>query len=252
MDHIFSPKDSLSAVYTIDDGYDDTATPLDPYSTDLARLREQVLSIDETHLFSPTLVNTLRFGFSRAAYYFLGEPTPNSPASGLISFVGNLPTGAVVIGGSTASNPATQVGLAGSNNGSNLNVFRNIYTYEDQIGLTHGKHQFSFGVWFQQFQSNEKIALSQFGQASFGSVNALLGGIVGIFTYDPAPTNMNWRSIFAAEYAEDTIRLSSRVTLSLGLRGESSTGWNEAHGRAANYLFASTAYRRQLPALSRG
>ena len=83
VDHIFSPKDTLSAVYTIDDGYDNTATPLDPYSTDLARLREQVLSIDETHLFSPTLVNTARFGYSRAAYYFLGEPTPGTPASGL-------------------------------------------------------------------------------------------------------------------------------------------------------------------------
>jgi len=237
VDHIFSPKDSLSAVYTIDDGYDNTATPLDPYSTDLARLREQVLSIDETHLFSPTLVNTARFGYSRAAYYFLGEPTPDTPASGLISFVGNLPTGAVVIGGSTASNPATQVGLAGSNNGSNLNVFRNIYTYEDQVGLTHGKHQLTFGVWLQQFQSNEKIALSQFGQASFGSINAFLGGVSSTFTYDPAPTQMNWRSLFAAVYAEDTIRLTQKLTVSLGFREETSTGWNELHGRASNYRY---------------
>ena len=45
--------------------------------------------------------------------------------------------------------------------------------------LTHGRHQFSFGAWFQQFQSNENLALSQFGQASFGSINALLGGVVG-------------------------------------------------------------------------
>jgi hypothetical protein len=33
------------------------------------------------------------------------------------------------------------------------------------------------------------------------------------------------------------IRLSSKLTLSLGLRNEFSTGWNEAHGRAANYFF---------------
>src|SRR5271167_5052136 len=85
----------------------------------------------------------------------------------------------------------------------------------------------------------ENIALSQFGQASFGSVNALLGGIVGTFTYDPAPTQMNWRSLFAAWYAEDTIRVSSKLELSLGFRAESSTGWNEAHGRAANYTFTN-------------
>ncbi len=239
MDHVFSANDMLSAAYTIDDGADMTATPADPYSTDLARLREQVLSLEETHVFSPAFVNTARFGFSRAAYFFLGEPTPGTPASNVTSFVGALPTGAVVVGGSTASNPATQLGLAGSNNGTNLNVFRNLFTYEDQVTLTRGRHQFSFGAWFQQFQSNEKLALSQYGQASFSSINALLGGVVGTLTYDPAPTQMNWRSLFAAWYAEDTIRVTPKLILSLGFRAESSTGWNEAHGRAANYFFTN-------------
>ena len=239
MDHVFSANDMLSAAYTIDDGADMTATLADSYSTDLARLREQVLSLEETHVFSPSFVNTGRFGFSRAAYFFLGEPTPGTPASNVTSFVGPLPTGAVVVGGSTASNPATQLGLAGSNNGTNLNVFRNLFTYEDQVTLTRGRHQFSFGAWFQQFQSNEKLALSQYGQASFSSINALLGGVVGTLTYDPAPTQMNWRSLFAAWYAEDTIRVTPKLILSLGFRAESSTGWNEAHGRAANYFFTN-------------
>ena len=48
---------------------------------------------------------------------------------------------------------------------------------------------------------------------------------------------MNWRSLFAAWYAEDTIRVTRKLTVSLGFRAESSTGWNEAHGRASNYLF---------------
>ena len=239
LDHVFSPKDTLSVIYTVDDGAAVTATPLDPLSTDIANLREQVLSVEETHVFSPTIVNTARLGYSRAAYYFLGKLTPGTPAASVTSFVSNYPTGAVVVGGSTASNPATQLGLAGSNNGTNLNVFRNIFTYADQVTLTHGRHQLSFGAWFQQFQSNENIALSQFGQASFGSINALLGGVVGTFTYDPAPTEMNWRSLFAAWYAEDTIRMSRNLTVSLGFRAESSTGWNEAHGRAANYLFTN-------------
>ena len=235
LDHIFSATDSLSGVYTIDDSAGVTATPADPFSTDIANLREQVLSLSETHQFSPTLINTATFGYSRAAYFFLGEPTPGTPSASVPSFVGDFPVGAVVVGGSTASNPATQLGLAGSNNGTNLNVFRNIYTYEDQATLNRGKNQFTFGLWFQQFQSNEVLALSQFGQMTFASVNALLGG-TGTLTYDPAPTPMNWRSLFAAWYAQDSIRLTPRLTVTLGFRGESSTGWNEAHGRAANYF----------------
>ncbi len=237
VDHVFSERDSFSANYAIDDGHDNTATPFDPESTDIANLRSQVLSLEETHVFSPTLLNTARFGFSRAAYFFLGEPTPGTPAARVMSFVGDLPVGAVVVGGSTASNPATQLGLAGSNNGTNLDVFRNIFTFEDQVKVTHGRHQFTFGAWLQPFQSNENLALSQFGQESFGSLKALLGGTVGTFTYDPAPTDLNWRSLFGAWYAEDTIRLNRRLTVTLGFRGESSSGWNEAHGRAANYFF---------------
>ena len=238
-DHVFSSKDSFSAVYTIDDGADNTATTADPYSTDILTLREQVLSLEETHVFSPTLLNTARVGYSRAGYFFTGEPTPDTPAADVPGFLVGHQVGAVVVGGSAASNPMAQVGLAGSNNGSNLTMARNLYTYEDRVSLTYGRHQFDFGAWFQQFQSNETLALSQYGQATFTSLQTFLAGTVATFLYDPAPTELNWRSLFGAGYAQDTIRLNPKLTLTLGFRGEFSTGWNEAHGRAANYTFTN-------------
>jgi hypothetical protein len=237
LDHIFSSKDTFSAIYTIDDGHDFTPTIADPYSTDILTLREQVASLEETHIFSPTLLNTARFGYSRAGYFFTGEPTPGTPAASVPGFLLGDPVGAVVVGGSAASNPQAQIGLAGSNNGSNLTVARNLYTYEDRVSWTHGVHQFSFGAWFQQFQSNETLALSQYGQATFASLQTFLTGVTSSFLSDPAPTEMNWRSLFGALYAQDTIRMSPKLTLTLGFRDEFSTGWNEAHGRAANYTF---------------
>ena len=239
VDHTFSAKDNFSAVYTIDDGNDFTPTYFNPYSTDVLTLREQVLSLEETHVFSPTLLNTVRFGFSRAGYFFTGEPTPGTPAASVPGFLVGHQVGAVVVGGSAASNPQAQIGLAGSNNGSNLTLARNLFTYEDRVALTRGKHQLDFGVWLQQFQSNETIALSQYGQATFSSLQTFLQGVTSSFLYDPAPTEMNWRSLFGALYAQDTIRLSPTWTITMGFRGEFSTGWNEAHGRAANYTFTN-------------
>ena len=239
LDHIFSQRDTLSAIYTIDDGNDLTATPLDPYSSDILTLREQVLSLEETHVFSPTLLNAARFGFSRAGYFFTGEPTPGTPAASVPGFLVGQPVGAVVVGGSAASNPQAQVGLAGSNNGSNLSIARNLFTWEDRVTWICGRHQFSFGAWFQRLQSNETLALSQFGQATFTSLQTFLAGTTSTFLYDPAPTEMNWRSLFGAWYAQDAIRLNPRLTLTLGFRDEFSTGWNEAHGRAANYTFTN-------------
>jgi hypothetical protein len=245
LDHIFSQRDTLSAVYTIDDSADFTPTSTNLYSTDVESLREQVASLEETHVFSPALVNTARIGFSRAGYFFTGEPTPGTPAADLPGFLIGDPIGALVVGGSAASNPTAQLSLAGSNNGSDLKVARNLFTYEDQVSLTHGRNQFTFGGWVQRDQSNETLALSQYGQATFTSLQTLLQGSVGSLLYDPTPTPLGWRALFGALYIEDVIRLAPQFTLSLGFRTEFSNGWNEVDGRASTYTFTGGVINTQ-------
>ncbi len=237
LDQIVSAKDTLSAVYTIDDSADFTPTSTNLYSTDVESLREQVASLEETHIFSANLLNTARIGYSRAGYFFTGEPTPGTPAASLPGFLAGDPVGAIVVGGSAASNPTAQLSLAGSNNGSNLHVARNLFTYEDRVSFTKGRHQIDIGAWFQRVRSNEELALSQFGQATFTSLQTFLQGTASSLLYDPTPTPLGWRSWFGAAYAQDSIRVTSRFTLSIGFRDEFSTGWNEVHGRAATYTF---------------
>lgn len=245
LDRVFSPRDTLTAVYTLDDSADLTPTAANLYSTDLESLREQVLSAEETHVFSPRLVNIASIGYSRAAYFYTGEPTPGTPAANVPGFVGGNPVGAVVVGGSSAANPAAQLSLAGSNVGSHLHIARNLYTFEDHIVLTRGSHNFSAGVWLQQLQSNEDLALTQYGQATFTGLQQFLSGTAGSFLFDPAPTEMNWRSLLGAWYAQDAWRLTPHLLLSLGFRAEFTTGWNEAHGRAANFVFKNGVIQTQ-------
>ena len=245
LDRVFSSSDTLSGVYTIDDSADVTPTSSNLYSTDLENLREQVLSVEETHIFSPTLLNTARVGYSRAAYFYTGEPSPGTPAAGVSGFVLGKPVGAVVVGGSAAANPAAQLSLAGSNVGSNLHIARNLFTYEDHLTLTRGHRQFSAGAWFQRLQSNEDLALTQYGQAVFSGLQQFLLGTVGSFHYDPAPTEMNWRSLLGAWYAQDIFRATPKLTISLGFRAEFTTGWNEAHGHAANFVFSNGVLQTQ-------
>jgi hypothetical protein len=247
LDHTFSGKDSLGVVYTADDSADQTATAINPFMADTTSLREQVVNIEETHVFSPSLLNTARVGFSRADYFFTGEPTPGTPAASVSGFLPGLQVGAVVVGGSAASNPAAQIALAGSNNGSNLNLHRNLFTYEDQMAWTQGRHQLKLGLWFQRFQSNENIALSQYGQATFPSLATFLGGSFGTgsLLVDPSSTPESWRSLFSAFFVEDVIRVSPKFTVSLGFRTEFSTGWNEAYGKASNYNFTNGVINTQ-------
>jgi len=247
LDRVFGAKDMLTGVYTVDDSADVTPTSTNLYSTDLEYLREQVASLEETHVFSPSLANTARVGYSRAAYFYTGEPSPGTPAASVGGFVTGRPVGAVVVGGSSAANPAAQVSLAGSNVGSNLHIARNLFTYADDVTWTRGRHGLSFGVWMQPLQSNEDLALTQYGQAAFTGLQQFLEGTVGSFLYDPTPTEMNWRSLLGAWYAQDVWRVAPRLTLSLGFRAEFTTGWNEAHGRAANFVFDSNGVIETQP-----
>ncbi|HEY1767421.1 MAG TPA: carboxypeptidase-like regulatory domain-containing protein [Terracidiphilus sp.] len=245
LDRTFSEKDSLSGVYTVDDSADVTPTSANPYSTDVERLREQVASLEETHVVSPRLLNTARIGYSRAAYFYTGEPTPGTSAATVPGFIPGRPVGTVVVGGSAAANPAAQLSQGGSNTGSHLHIARNLYSYQDRVLLTRGRHELSAGAWLQQLQSNEDLALTQFGQATFTGLQQFLTGTISSFLYDPAPTEMNWRSVLGAWYLRDAIRVTPKLTLSLGFRDEFTTGWNEAHGRAATFIVSNGALQTQ-------
>jgi Carboxypeptidase regulatory-like domain len=232
VDTNLTPNDLLFGVYTVDDS--DAATPSqNPYSTIYERLREQVVSAQEQHVFSPTLLNTARFGYSRASYYFTGEVPVSVPG-----WVAGAPIGAVVISGSTASNGASQITLAGANTGSNNDTVRNLFTADDHVFWTHDKHQIEAGVWLQRLQSNDNLAQNQYGQASFSTLASFLRGNVATFTVVPAPTELGWRSLFIAGYIEDAWKVTPRLEVRAGFRSESSTGWNEVQNRASNYGFS--------------
>jgi hypothetical protein len=230
-DYNVSTSDSLFAVYTIDDSVANTPSA-NPLSLIDEGEREQVLSLQEQHTFSANVLNTARIGFSRASYGFQGVVPVDIPG-----WVAGDPIGAIVIGGGTASNGASQISTAGANTSSNALQARSLFTYDDHIYISHGAHQLEAGVWFQQIRSNDNLAQDQYGQASFSSLNSFLQGTIATFTVVPSPTELGWRSLEAAGFVQDNIKLLPNLQLRLGFRFESTNGWNEAFGRASNYLF---------------
>jgi hypothetical protein len=232
LDQIISDRDAFAGVYTADDSEAHSPTN-NPYSLVDIFLREQVASLSETHAFSPRLLNKAIFGFSRGGFYFNGGTTANLP--GWIH--PGQPAGAVVVGGGTTLNGASQITNGGTNAGSNLTAVRNLFTASDQVTFTRGRHSFDFGLWFQRIQANDNLIQDQYGQASFTNLQTFLQGKVSTYTYAASFTPLSWRSKEGAFYAEDAIKLKPSLELRIGFRGEFTDGWNEAQGRASNYLF---------------
>ena len=239
-DQIFSNNDSFAAVYTGDDSQSFSPTT-NPYSTVDIFLREQVASLSETHIFSPNILNKATFGFSRGAFYFNSgvTGTASSVTGGWVNTIGVNVPGAVVIGGGTTLNGASALTNGGTNAGSNLTAVRNLFTYDDQVSITHGKHLITFGAWFERVQANDNLIQDQYGQASFNNLQTFLTGAISTYTFASAATPLSWRSLEGAFFAEDSIKLTPSLEVRLGFRGEFTNGWNEANGRASNYLFTN-------------
>jgi hypothetical protein len=232
-DYNLGAKDLLFAVYTIDDSTANSPSQ-NPLSLIDESLREQVASIQEQHVFSPALLNTARFGYSRASYFFTGHSPVDLPG-----WVTGKPIGVIIISGSTASNGASQISQAGLNVGSNNKAARNLLTFDDHVYWSTGRHQIEAGVWLQRIQSNDLLAQYQYGQASFSNLQSFLQGTVKTFTVVPSPTELGWRMLAGAGFIEDTIKLNKRLEVRAGFRSESTNGWNEAQGRAANYAIVN-------------
>jgi hypothetical protein len=243
-DQIFTERDSFAGVYTVDDSEAHSPTN-NPYTLTEVFLREQVASLSETHAFSPRLLNKATFGFSRGGFYFNSGTAADLP--GWIH--AGQPAGAVVVGGGTTLNGASQITNGGTNAGSNLTAVRNLFTASDQVTLTHGRHSFDIGLWFQRLQANDNLIQDQYGQVSFSNLQSFLEGKVSSYTYAPSFTPLSWRSSEGAFYAEDAIKLKPSFELRIGFRGEFTNGWKEAQGRAANYAFDSNGVIVTQPAV---
>jgi hypothetical protein len=247
LDYALRDRDSLSASYTIDDG--DSLIPLaDPLFASYSTLRMQVASLQETHTFSPFLLNTARAGFSRAGFNLNSALLADFPAS--LDFVQNAGPGGIVVNGGVTTTGLSGITSAGPNNAAGVWNRRNLFTFTDDVQFSKGIHTFTAGVWFQRVQDNEDSASRQLGQATFTSLTTFLQSTVSSFQVVPTANELGWRSLFGAWYAEDSIKLRHNLTLRVGIRHEFTTGWNEAFGRAANYVPDSSGVIQTAPRIA--
>src|SRR5713226_8258697 len=134
-DYTISSKDSFSANYTFDDGQADTPQ-LDSNYAMFVPLRSQTLGLQETHVFSSSLVNSATVGYARTFATAVTAPVAPIPQD-LVFLPGGNPGQIVIAGGSTTVAPAAVTPAPGSN------LYRGIreyYTEADDLHFTKGKH----------------------------------------------------------------------------------------------------------------
>src|SRR6267142_7011174 len=234
-DYYLSKQDSVNGNFTRDKG--NRINPLDPTFLQVQETNLYTLSTQETHIFSPTLVNVANFGYSNARAQQKAPPVAPFP-DGLLFLGGggrNNP-GSIVIGGGTVTVGASAL-IAPNGQNLNYNARRN-FSFSDDVKLTKGIHSFSFGAWFQRveqtaFSSGQNNA----GTVSYTTLLAFLQDRPTQFNTQTKPTELIFSSKEGLWDFKDEMKLRPNLTVRLGLRDEMTTMINEKNGHSSNYLF---------------
>jgi hypothetical protein len=242
IDHSFSDSDSMFGRYL----YDNSETKLFS-SANLgfvreSKVRRQMVTLQETHIFSPNLLSVLRFGFNRAwTGQFNGGPlgTDFDPS---LSFVTGRPMGSLL----------NSVGLStvGSSVASDLVRVNNSFEYGGDFTHTRGNHSIKFGMTWRRIQSNGENGIRAVGSHTFAGLEEFFRGDSDkLETILPGSDLVKgWRQNIIGIYFQDDIQIRPNLTLNLGLRYEFITVPTEVAGRMSNILdpFSPTAVSEQV------
>ncbi|HXM23322.1 MAG TPA: carboxypeptidase regulatory-like domain-containing protein [Terriglobales bacterium] len=230
IDHKASVNDSLYGTYMRDTATisqpDELGTKLTGYTT-----RRQLVTIEESHIFTPQVVNAARVGYSRVVG-LVGQtlkalsPLATDPALGFSS--PGRPVGEIDVGGLT--NFSGGLGAI-----SNYNFHWNSFQGYDDAFVTSGKHSLKFGLAVERIQENMSAADSPNGIYTFDSLSLFLQGSPTAFAANLGQTGVprHMRQTILGAYLADDLRLFPNLTVNLGLRYEMATVPTETHGLIA-------------------
>jgi hypothetical protein len=145
-DNTISTKDSFFVNFNFDDG-DRSTPPADPVFVTLTAQRSALFGLQETHVFSPTLLNIGTLGFSRAWGTQVQAPASEIPTN-LVFLTGTNP-GSITIGGGANTNVAAA--LAQPTGNSPNRDTRNHFTLADDVRVTRNNHSWSLGGWLNTY-----------------------------------------------------------------------------------------------------
>jgi hypothetical protein len=226
IDHRFSAKDSIFGSYEYDAAVSTQPDPVNDVLLGNSSGRTFV-AIEETHIFKPQLINSIRFGFNRSLH-----------TSGGISAINPLSANPALGDTPGADNPLIDVtGLtsaqAGLNQLDKTNLYQNSFQEYDDVFLVKGNHSLKFGFAAERIQFNafNYVPAADF---PFGSLEAFLTNqptsLQGAIPSIPF-LHFGFRGTIFGGYIQDDIRLRPTLTVNLGMRYEMSTVPTEVNGR---------------------
>ena len=223
-DHIVSDADSFFVRYTCScSGLRTSPSTIGIYNG-FNESRRQYVTIEEKHIFSPSALNTFRFGLNRS--YDSGTDEVADASLELIPGTNRffLNFSAQVTGGSAS--------LSSLGPGGFGKFAWNSFQFGDDFHYTKGRNSIRVGVALDRINHNFTNASFYGGRYSFNDFPSFVVGKARTFQGYLPGSNIfrGMRSTLIGLYVQDDFRWNSRLTLNLGLRFEMMTEPSEVNG----------------------
>ena len=234
IDHRISDADSLFGTFVFD-----TAQISNPDAYDIKnngnQSRRYTVALEESHVFSPTVVNTGRFGFNRNVVIANSTLSAINPAASdlAFSFDPGRPAGIITVGSGVTQFPG---GIGAI---SEYDFHYNSFQGYDNVFWTKNKHSLKLGVSVERIQSNQFTrGSSPNGMFTFGALANFLLDIPSNFNtrLGASLTPRDLRQTVVGAYIQDDYKIRSNLTMNLGLRYEMATVPTETAGQLATLV----------------
>lgn len=216
LDHHFSAADTIYMRFNFDAASSDAPiAESGNYLNDRQLVTSRPVNgeLETLHIFSPKLVNEMKFGFNRGNVY-----TTNQGVTG-------IPYTIAVSGFTTLAGNQFKIGVGNS------------FSYIDNLTMVRGAHTLKFGVEVRRIQLNQGNTPS--GSVSYASPANFLLNAINSATYAQALPVNGLRKTEAYSYAQDEWKFYPNFTLNLGVRYTFYNLFHEVRDKAIPFDFAT-------------
>jgi hypothetical protein len=213
IDFNLSPMDSLFLRYERD--YAQLVEPFSgsnvlPFWPETDLTKNNYGTIQERHIFSANLINILRVSFIRP-----NELAAATGSTAALTFFPGRENGTV--------NPGSGISTIGTNQLLPFGLPQDRWIEGDDILLNKGHHNIAMGMEIQRWDNNTYAPFEVGGVWTFNSLSSFLqGSAQQVVSALPGFTDAtrDSREIYLSPYIQDDWKVSSRLTVNLGLRYE--------------------------------
>jgi Carboxypeptidase regulatory-like domain len=257
-------SDKITGFYSMSTAYDGQTAVLAITFPTANIFPTKVTGADWVHIFSPTIVNSARVGFTRTVWL---EGFPTDP-TGQFGTAGNAKVGIPfpnqAFDGFTFQNLQNSTITGVGNPAFNGGLIDNTFSYIDNLTWQRGKHTLSMGIEALRYENNYPTSNNDgyLGSLIYSGAFTGNGSTTGYsgadFVLDRvsgaqatlASVNVGQRQWRAAGFVSDDYKVLPNLTLNVGVRFEYDEPWVEENNKTGNVNIQTgqVIYAHQVPA----